>query len=150
MTPHKEPIDPERIRRLPRGGFSWVDRRFLREGWCSALPREASLLYFFLAAVSDARGLSYYSDGAIGRHLDLDRETLLRSRAELVRLGLILYRDPLYQVLPIPGYGAPAGRARPRRRPRLGRGDPPVSLGEILREAFLRTRDRGPRDPHGS
>ena len=33
-----------------------ADRRFVRDGWCEALPREAALLYLLLAAVSDARG----------------------------------------------------------------------------------------------
>jgi hypothetical protein len=30
MKIKKEPIDPARLRTVPRGGFSWIDRRFVR------------------------------------------------------------------------------------------------------------------------
>jgi hypothetical protein len=46
------------VRRPPREGFSWVDRRFLRE-YAARLPGDAILLYFFLTAVSDQQGLSF-------------------------------------------------------------------------------------------
>ena len=47
----------DRVRRPPREGFSWVDRRFLRD-FASRLSGDAVFLYFFLAAVSDKHGLS--------------------------------------------------------------------------------------------
>ena len=43
---------PARLRRPPKTGWSWVDRRFVREH-AERLSREAMLLYFFLAAVAD-------------------------------------------------------------------------------------------------
>jgi hypothetical protein len=43
----KRPIDPERTRRIPAEGFSWLDRRFVREGLIEPLALEAILLYFF-------------------------------------------------------------------------------------------------------
>lgn len=51
----------DRVRHPPREGFSWVDRRFLRE-YAERLTGDAILLYFFLTAVSDKDGLSFYSD----------------------------------------------------------------------------------------
>ena len=33
MTVTKTPIDPTRIRQLPIGGFSWINRRFIRGGY---------------------------------------------------------------------------------------------------------------------
>ena len=42
----------ERLRRPPATGWSWVDRRFLREHG-DYLSRQAILLYLFLAAVAD-------------------------------------------------------------------------------------------------
>ena len=53
----KRVLAPDRVRRPPREGWSWIDRRFLRE-YSSRLSREAILLYFFLAAVGDSSDLS--------------------------------------------------------------------------------------------
>lgn len=38
----------DRVRRPPREGFSWIDRRFLRH-FASRLTGDAIFLYFFLA-----------------------------------------------------------------------------------------------------
>lgn len=43
---------PNRVRRPPEDGFSWVDRRFLGD-YAPRLLRDAVLLYFFFASVSD-------------------------------------------------------------------------------------------------
>ena len=51
----------DRVRRPPAEGFSWVDRRFLRD-FASCLSGDAVFLYFFLAAVSDRQGLSFYNN----------------------------------------------------------------------------------------
>ena len=128
----KRPIDPERLRRIPAEGFSWIDRRFVREGFIERLSQEAILLYFFLVAVSDARGLSFYGDPTISEKLKLDPEALSQARARLVEAGLILYRYPHYQVLPLPAKHsvAPASPADFRR------GGDPVSLSEILQLAM--------------
>jgi uncharacterized protein GlcG (DUF336 family) len=71
MIVKKIPIDPGRVRGIPPDGFSWIDRRFVRDGCIHRLPPEAILLYFFLAAVSDAQGLSFYADPTIGKILKL-------------------------------------------------------------------------------
>ena len=57
----KKLLVPDRVRRPPKEGFSWIDRRFLREH-AAKLTGDAVMLYFFLAAVSDQHGLSFYSD----------------------------------------------------------------------------------------
>ncbi len=51
----------DRVRRPPVEGFSWVDRRLLRD-FASRLSGDAVFLYFFLAAVSDRQGLSFYGN----------------------------------------------------------------------------------------
>lgn len=48
----KRLLVPDRVRRPPREGFSWVDRRFLHE-YAARLSGDAVFLYLFLAAVSD-------------------------------------------------------------------------------------------------
>ena len=135
MTVSKRPLDPNRIRKPPAQGFSWIDRRFVRDGWIDRLPQEALLLYFFLVAVSDREGLSFYADSTVSRLLDSGEEELSRARAWLLRAGLILYRHPLYQVLPL-SPGGPALRPRPRVHREGHAGGELMSLGEILRHAW--------------
>ena len=58
----KQVLMADRVRRPPRSGWSWIDRRFVRE-FAPRLSRDAILLYFFLAAVSDRDGLSLLQRG---------------------------------------------------------------------------------------
>jgi hypothetical protein len=115
----KRPIDPSRVRRIA-DGFSWIDRRFVRE-FAPALSRDEVLLYFFLVAVADRDGLSYYGDETTSGLLKLERGVLLAARDGLQRAGLVLYRAPLYQVVALPD--------RRLDEPRGGA----ASFGEILR-----------------
>ena len=52
----KQLLVADRVRRVPHEGFSWIDRCFLRD-YAERLTGDAIMLYFFLAAVSDKRGL---------------------------------------------------------------------------------------------
>lgn len=94
----KQLICPDRIRMVPKQ-FSWVDHVLVRKKYICGLSHTAVALYLFLVTVSDAEGLSYYSDTSINRYLQLDRKTLPQARRELCRKGLIAFRSPLYQVL---------------------------------------------------
>lgn len=131
MMPKKTPIDRTRLRAIPSSGFSWIDRRFVRDGFLDRLSTEASLLYFFLAAVSDSEGLSFYSDPTIVKVLRLDHEQINQARAKLVAAELILYRYPLYQVLPLPKVAHET--FEPRAKTTERRGGDPMLLGEILK-----------------
>ena len=115
----KRILDPRRIRRVPRSGFSWIDQRLLREGILADLSRNEALLYFFLCLAADKDGLSYYGDRRIGETLRIDALNLETVRASLERRGLILYRYPLYQVLALPDDSGERdmGTARPSRKP---------------------------------
>ena len=109
----KRVLDSLHLRRV-RTGFSWIDRRFIRDGWIDRLTLEESALYFFLVAVADKDGLSFYSDGRIATTLKVDRERLARGRSRLVELGLLAWEAPLYQVLDVPASVA-EGRLRSGR-----------------------------------
>lgn len=134
----KRLVDPERRRSIPAGGFSWLDRRLVREGFLERMDREERLLYLFLVLVADRDGLSYYGDRTIGRHTGLAEREIDDARAGLVRLRLLAFRHPLYQVLALPD-APPAGNARHRTDPTPDlpsppprRGDGPVSLADIF------------------
>lgn len=94
----KRVLCPERVRQLPTQ-FSWVDHRLVREHYLERCDPAAAALYLFLVTVADAQGLSYYSEGVLGRSLSLLPARLQRARADLIRIGLIAYQRPLYQVL---------------------------------------------------
>jgi hypothetical protein len=94
----KHPVRPERVRRPPRQGFSWIDRRFLREH-AKQLSPQAICLYLFLAAVSDRLGLSFYSDATVAALFGCDARCIEQARQELIAYDLVAYRYPLSQVL---------------------------------------------------
>ena len=133
MRVEKHPLVPDRIRRLPREGWSWIDRGFVREH-ADRLSPDAILLYFFLVAVSDKDGLSYYGNATIVGRLKMTHEAVARAREELERHDLIAYQPPLYQVLSLP---APPARPRVRRAP--------LQVGEVLRR--LADGAQGPTAP---
>ena len=122
---HKHILVPERLRRPPATGWSWLDRRFLREHG-DYLSREAVLLYLFLAAVADRHGLSFYSDHTLTSRLRLSQPVLERARQELLDRDLIAHQLPLVQVLALPSPGV-------SRRPQPGQGL--MLLGELFRQA---------------
>lgn len=94
----------DRVRRPPREGFSWIDRRFLRE-FSPRLSHDAIALYFFLAAVSDKHGLSFYRDASIAVHLRMREKAVVAARDELITHDLVAYQVPLTQVLSLPRGG---------------------------------------------
>jgi hypothetical protein len=51
-----QPPRPDR-RRPIRDSFSWIDHRFLREGFDQGLTRLEKLLYFVLVAISNQDGV---------------------------------------------------------------------------------------------
>lgn len=94
----KRVLIADRVRHPPAEGFSWIDRRFLRTH-ASKLTGEAILLYFFLAAVSDKHGLSFYGDSTIAVRLRMREKHVAAAREDLLTHDLVAYRPPLTQVL---------------------------------------------------
>ena len=120
----KRILVPERLRRPPATGWSWLDRRFLREQG-DHLSREAVLLYLFLAAVADKHGLSFYSDNTLSSRLRLSLPVLEQAREELLERDLIAHQLPLVQVLSLPAQGV-SRRAEP--------GQGLMLLGDLFRQ----------------
>lgn len=111
MRISKRVLRPDRLRRIPPQ-FSWIDQRLVREHYIERCDWAALALYLFVLTVSDAKGLSYYGDAALCRALSMTSTQLASARDALVRVGLIAYARPLYQVLAL---GAPTGTCTPIR-----------------------------------
>ena len=121
----KRILVPQRLRRPPSTGWSWLDRRFLCEHG-DHLSREAVHLYLFLAAVADRHGLSFYSDNTLTSRLRLSQPVLEQAREELLARDLIAHQLPLVQVLSLPSPGV-------SRRPEPGQGL--IVLGDLFRQS---------------
>jgi hypothetical protein len=126
---------PSRLRHPPATGWSWVDRRFVREHM-AYLSREAVLLYFFLSAVADKHGLSFYSDCTLVIQLRMTLSALVEARDELLARDLIAHEIRFTQVLSV---------LPPRQRHRDESGEGLVELGEILRQALGTSHAQGAR-----
>lgn len=98
MQIKKRVLCPQRLRQVPPQ-FSWVDQRLVRHGYVPRCDHAALALYLVLVTVADAEGLSYYSDASLERMLRLDHAGLCAARSGLAAAGLVVYQQPLYQVL---------------------------------------------------
>jgi hypothetical protein len=119
----KRVLLPARVRRPPATGWSWLDRRFVRERMAH-LSRDAVLLYFFLAAVADRHGMSFYGDATLAALLRMPLPALIQARQELLTHDLVAHEVRFTQVLSLP----PPGQLR-----RSESSNGPTALGEILR-----------------
>ena len=124
----KHLIRPDRLRQVPPG-FNWVDHRLVRQNYFERCNCTDLALYLFLVTVSDAEGLSYYSDQSLCRRLKLSPSELAAARLHLQQADLIAYQKPLYQVLSL---DAAADRLS---QPDAARSGQTQSLAEILRRA---------------
>jgi hypothetical protein len=112
--PGRAPIFLDRIRKI-RGSFSWIEHRFVHDGFLAALSRDELLLYYFLVTVGDRHGISYYDYEKICQLLKIEVEAYVRARDALIRRQLIAYQNGVFQVLPLPLKGSP--RPVPTRQP---------------------------------
>lgn len=138
MSVKKVPIKTDRIRQIPRSGFSWIDRRFVRNKHINALPREAIILYFFLTTVADDKGMSFYADPTVRQILKLEQQDLLYARNRLVKASLIAYRYPLYQVLELPVKTKVADKKQTYQKQKLNSdcNSIPMEIGKIVEEVL--------------
>ena len=96
--PLAEPVDHTRVRPLPRH-FAWLDHR-LRERLRDLSLEEIALLVF-LHLAADRTGCSFWADTTIAKKLGLREGDIIQARDRLVAKGLVAYRYPLSQLLPL-------------------------------------------------
>jgi len=97
----KQLLNPERVRKI-EGSFSFIEHRFLRQGFWATLGHHELLLYFFLILVADRQGISYYSYDHICKATGLLLEEYLQARDGLIDKDLLAFDGFFFQILSLP------------------------------------------------
>jgi hypothetical protein len=98
----RDPIRPERLRRIGPDGFAFVPNRFLRDGFFGALRPAERELYFLLVLAGDRHGVSFYHYDTLCSLLRMELETYLHARNALIERDLIAFDGTRFQVLALP------------------------------------------------
>lgn len=99
----KRPIAliPERTRKIS-GGFSFIQHRFLLDGFLESLTMAELSLYVFLVIAGDRNGVSWYGYDRICSMLRMDLELYLEARNGLIDKDLVAFDGSRFQVLSLP------------------------------------------------
>jgi hypothetical protein len=92
---------PDRVRKIS-GTFSFIEHRFLREGFFHSLTHHELLLYLFLVLASDREGLSFYGYDRICTLVKITVEEFILARNGLMGKDLIAFDGRIFQVLSLP------------------------------------------------
>lgn len=126
----RKPIIPTRLRRI-EGSFAFIEHRFLRAGFWTALSQHELLLYLFLVLVADRHGLSFYGYDKICTLLRFTLDEYILARDGLIDKDLVAFDGSLFQVLSLP-----EKVVRAPRPPLIGREDmaasDPATIHRIL------------------
>lgn len=133
----REPIRPERVRRIGPDGFAFVPNRFLQGGFFAALGPAERELYFLLVLAADRHGLSHYHYDSICSLLQMEPETYLQARNALIQRDLIAFDGTRFQVLSLPEQPA-AHTARELRTPQDFADHDGATIRATLRRSFPR------------
>ena len=95
---------PDRVRKIT-GPFSFIEHRFLREGFFHSLTHQELVLYLFLVLVSDRHGLSFYRYDKISTLLRITVDEFILARDGLREKDLLAFDGRTFQVLSLPPQG---------------------------------------------
>jgi len=95
---------PDRVRKIT-GPFSFIEHRFLREGFFHSLTPQELVLYLFLVLVSDRSGLSFYRYDKICTLLRITVDEFILARDGLREKDLLAFDGRTFQVLSLPPQG---------------------------------------------
>jgi hypothetical protein len=98
----RQPLVPQRVRRIDGQGFAFLLHRFLRDGFLQSLSRDQLALYIFLVLAGNRQGVSFYRYDAICSILALSLDDYIAARNALIDMDLIAFDGTRYQVLSLP------------------------------------------------
>lgn len=143
---HKKPLIPQRLRSI-QGSFAYIEHRFVRDGFFTALSHHELLLYLLLVLVSDRNGLSFYSYDKLCSLLQMDLDDYLEARNQLIEKDLIAFDGRIFQVLSLPGRPSETPTSILRTQSDMERKDP-ATVDQICHQAFGAKTTRANR--HGA
>lgn len=127
----KKIINPARVRRIA-GGFSFIQHRFLKDGFLASLNQHELLLYLFLVLASDRNGLSYYAYDSICTLLGMSLDEYIGARNALIDKDLVAFDGTLFQVLELPP--EPVKISKPKTDVQKKRGENPGNLAGLIKK----------------
>jgi hypothetical protein len=130
----KQPILPERVRKI-EGGFSFIQHKFVTNGFLTSLNQHELLLYFLLVLVGDRQGLSYYSQDRLCTMLRMTLDDFIAARNGLIEKSLIAFDGFMFQVLSLPEkpLTVPPGSLRTQED---FKNNDPLTIGQIITQAI--------------
>ena len=100
---------PDRVRRIDRAAFGWMDARLHKQGWLELLAPETLATYSFLCLGANRQGVSWYRRERIYDTLGISGEKLITALQRLYKLDLVAYQpfskhasEGFHQVLSLP------------------------------------------------
>jgi len=131
----KQPICLHRIRKI-RGSFTFIEHRFLRDGFFTSLNLQERSLYFFLALAADRDGLSYYGYDKICTINGMILNDYILARNALIDKDLIAFDGTLFQVLSLPAKPCEAPESLLNQQNMHQQG--PATLGQLIEKSLGR------------
>ena len=105
---------PNRMRRMGKQGFGWLDARLHKQGWLAMMPPDEIATYTFLCLVANPQGVSWYRKDRIRDAMCIHEHALHQALYNLYNLDLVAYKpfsryasDGFRQVLSLPQGGPP-------------------------------------------
>lgn len=98
----RQPIVPQRVRRIAKQPFAFIPFRFLRDGFLADLERDELALYVLLVLAGNRDGVSFYRHDAICSILQLTLDDYIAARNNLIHKDLIAFDGNRFQVLSLP------------------------------------------------
>jgi len=98
----RQPLIPQRIRRIASQGFAFIPHRFLSDNFLSLLSRDELALYVFLLLAGNQHGVSFYRYDAICSTLSMHLDDYIQARNALIAKDLLAFDGSRYQLLSLP------------------------------------------------
>jgi len=135
----RAPILADRVRQIAGQGFGFLPHRFLKDGFLSALPPDAIVLYVFLVLAANRYGVSFHRYDTICSVLGLHLERYLQARNALIAGDLIAFDGTRFQVLSLPERPVAVPAAALRTAADFEEHDP-ASIRHLIRTSLNRDR----------
>lgn len=128
----RQPLIPDRVRRIAGQGFAFIPHRFLNDNFLSLLGRDELALYVFLLLAGNHHGVSFYRYDAICSTLSMHLDDYIQARNALIAKDLLAFDGSRFQVLSLPIQHAPAHPAPLTNQPDFEAHDPATIRAAIL------------------